>query len=92
MNTVIAILSTIILAVTILALFLGILAYIVYKMRKRGAKRKIQPAKPAETIEVTPTETPKVEKQPPPIIPEQAPPLIRRYKPEEKKNQEPEWK
>ena len=46
MNTVIAVLSTIILAVTVLTLFLGILAYIVYKTRKRSAKHQGHPVKP----------------------------------------------
>jgi cytoskeletal protein RodZ len=51
MNTVIAVLSTVILAVTVLTLFLGILAYIVYKARKRSGKKRPLPTKTVERIE-----------------------------------------
>jgi flagellar basal body-associated protein FliL len=93
MNTVIAVLSTIILAVTILTLLLGIFAYIVYKTRKRAPKQRVQPEKPAEAIkepEPAPEEKIEVPTSSPPA--EEAPSLIRRYEPEKKKEKKAEWR
>lgn len=94
MNTVIAVLSTIILAVTILTLLLGIFAYIVYKTRKR-AKQRTQPEKPAETImESKPVPEEKVAVSSPLPSPpaEEIPSLIRRFEPEKKKEKRVEWR
>jgi hypothetical protein len=93
MNTVIAVLSTIILAVTILTLLLGIFAYIVYKTRKRASKQRVQPEKPAEAIKESkqmPEEKTEVPASSPPA--EETPSLIRRYEPEKKKEKRVEWR
>ncbi|MFB0510048.1 MAG: hypothetical protein ACETVX_06090 [bacterium] len=102
MNTVIAVLSTIILAVTVLTLFLGIFAYIVYKARKRSSRRKPKPEKFAEKpkpAEIVKEPEPIVEIKPevppqPPISVErpQTSGLIRRYEPEKKKEKRVEWR
>lgn len=108
MNTVIAVLSTIILAVTILTLLLGIFAYIVYKTRKRGVRPKqIQPEKPIEVVKEpkpvpeektavpSPPESSRLEErtiQPPSPPVEETPSLIRRYEPEKKKEKRAEWR
>jgi len=93
MNTVIAVLSTIILAVTILTLLLGIFAYIVYKTRKRAAKRKVQPGKPVEVIKETKPLPDKEMEVPLPSPPaEETPSIIRRYEPEKKKEKRVEWR
>lgn len=92
MNIVITIISTIILAVTVLTLFLGILAYIVYKIKKRGTK-KIGVARFGQTTEAfekkpeiaTPI-GPSVEK------PSETSSLIRRYELKKEKEQQAEWK
>ena len=86
MNTVIAVLSTIILAVTVLTLFLGIFAYIVYKARKRSAKYHGHPAKPKTD------EKPEVSSPLPPPPAEPTTSLIQRYEPEKKKNDRIEWR
>ena len=106
MNTVIAVLSTIILAVTILTLLLGILAYIVYKTRKRAPKHRVQSERPAEVIkEPKPVSEGKIEipiqaesgrlvKETiqPPSPAEETSSLIRRYEPEKKKEKRVEWR
>ncbi len=97
MNVVITILSTIILAVTVLTLFLGILAYIVYKVRKRASPKqpiaevRIEPT-PVEETKPRVNEAPTTENaQPPPTEPK-SPSLLRRYQPKEPKESRPEWK
>jgi hypothetical protein len=50
MNTVIAVLSTIILAATVLTLCLGIFAYIIYKIRRRGKVKKVS-AEPSPSFQ-----------------------------------------
>lgn len=93
MNTVIAVLSTIILAVTILTLLLGIFAYIVYKTRKRAAKYQGKPEKPGQIIKEAkqvPEEKTEVPLPSPPA--EETPSIIRRYEPEKKKEKRIEWR
>jgi hypothetical protein len=93
MNTVIAVLSTIILAVTILTLLLGIFAYIVYKNRKRAAKHRVQPEKSGQVIKevkLVPDEKKEVPLPSPPA--EETPSIIRRYEPEKKKEKRIEWR
>lgn len=93
MNTVIAVLSTIILAVTILTLLLGIFAYIVYKTRKRAAKQRVQPEKPIQIIkESKPVPEEKTEMPLPSPPAKETTSIIRRYEPEKKKEKRVKWR
>jgi hypothetical protein len=98
MNIVITIISTIILAVTVLTLILGILAYIVYKMRRRGGKKPGLSERSEEEIAIEPEpKKPKTTTPTAPLEKEAAeiPSLIRRYEPEKKPDSgggQAEWK
>ncbi len=99
MNTIITVLSTIILAVTVLTLFLGILAYIVYKLRGRSTRRRVQfesaldKEKSVDKIKsiLTEQQTP-ILNTPPSETVGKASQLIRRYEPEKRSKKVAEWK